>query len=105
MSNIEILQRFVASDPLPVLCEVLDKGSLFETLEDVMGHFAMFGAIRSAKKIKHIRSDGSIGFVLELYETGGPKGTRWISLTLSRDFAPAEALEAYKIFRTEDAKR
>lgn len=99
---ITIEQRLVGSSSLKELCDRLAPNSQLERVEDVTGYLARFGIVASASKVRHLRPSGSERFVLEIIERWAEGASRYVILTLDRDFTGPEALAAYLRFREGD---
>lgn len=99
---ISIEQRFVGSSSLKEVCDRLAPQSQLVVVEDMTGYLARFGIVAAAVKIRHLRPSNSIRFVLEILERRGEQPSRYVILTLDRDFTGPEALVAYIRFRETD---
>lgn len=96
---IEIEQHFVGKMSFAKFCAWLSKNSVLEPQEDVTGFLGCYGHVKRAQKIRHIREDKSVRFVLEVYELNDDGTDRYVSLTMNEDFTGKGALEAYRQFK------
>ena len=97
---IHIEQRIVGSSNLQSVCERFAPGGHLDVTDNLTGYLAMYGLIAHAVKIRHVRPDGSIRFVLEILERIAGQTDKFVILTLDRDFTGKEALEAYRMYRS-----
>ena len=100
-----IEQRIVGSSFLQDVCDRLVPNSHLEKVEDVTGYLARFGNVASATKVRHIRPSMRERFILEIRERRTEGVSRYVILTLDRDFTGPEALVAYLRFRDTDDLR
>lgn len=96
---ITIEQRFIGSASFESICDRLAPGSQLTLISDLTGYRAQFGIVR-ARKLQHVRPDGSMRYVMEVIETRTAAADWYVILTLDRDFSGTDALSAYQQYRS-----